>query len=460
MLAGFRWMLLASIGCTTGSRTVAPEITPPPEPTPVTATTSLCENPVDLGNGFVSCASGAVDRRASVALDPSANRLPTCAGDEDWFSCTTDAECTDGPNGQCSSFAPGPFDTGLSEHCGCTYGCSTDADCAVGEACLDGAMALSAGLAWAQCVPAECQTGDDCTSGSCGVSEVYDGCWTSVKLACRTADDTCTTNDDCEGALTCGNLPNTDTYACSTYECVVGRPLRVDDANRRASTTRREDWQDGAVPGVPRDAEVAAHWSAIAADEHASVASFSVVALELLHLGAPPDLLLACHEAAADEVRHAATMYRLASAAAGSPVGPGPLDVRGVTPRTDVEAVLVGLIEEAAVNETLSAGLAMLEASEAQDPTLRALLTGIAHDEQRHAQLAWRTLRWLLDTHPELTDLARTTFATAVERFVAATPSTLHRPTLGILGGDARTRAVSRIADQVVRPAAAALLDA
>ena len=45
------------------------------------------------------------------------------------------------------------------------------------------------------------------------------------------------------------------------------------------------------------------------------------------------------------------------------------------------------------------------EAAEAahrcKDPVVKAVLVKIAADEARHAALAWRSLRWLVERHPE-----------------------------------------------------------
>jgi hypothetical protein len=112
--------------------------------------------------------------------------------------------------------------------------------------------------------------------------------------------------------------------------CVVGRPLRIDGEVSLAGVTERCDWvaaldlPPSALSPVAR-AALAAHWQADAELEHASVAAFARVTLELMALGAPADLLARTAEAQADEIRHAKECFALASAYAGRAIGPGML---------------------------------------------------------------------------------------------------------------------------------------
>lgn len=193
----------------------------------------------------------------------------------------------------------------------------------------------------------------------------------------------------------------------------VGRPFTVADEIRTAPVAHRRDWTgpadiDLADLDATARATLVRHFLAMAAGEHASVASFHRVALELLHLGAPPQLLLDTHQAASDEIRHAQVAFGLAERFSGQAHGPGPLDVRGAL---DVDlgpqGVMRRLVDEACVGETIGA-LWLREASQrTADPALTAMLGGIAQDEETHAALGWRTLRWLLGQHPELRSEAR-----------------------------------------------------
>ena len=68
-------------------------------------------------------------------------------------------------------------------------------------------------------------------------------------------------------------------------------------------------------------AVLAEHWTQEAAFEHASIASFARLTLDLLSVGAPPDLLDAAR-ATLDEIEHARITFALATATAGSPGRP------------------------------------------------------------------------------------------------------------------------------------------
>jgi len=92
--------------------------------------------------------------------------------------------------------------------------------------------------------------------------------------------------------------------------CVVGRPMRVEGSLRAASPVARGDWSDGARPdvrgltGVQRKV-LAEAWATTGAGEHASVAAFARLSLELMRFGAPSELVADAHRAAMDEVQHA-----------------------------------------------------------------------------------------------------------------------------------------------------------
>src|SRR5690606_11627701 len=121
--------------------------------------------------------------------------------------------------------------------------------------------------------------------------------------------------------------------------------------------------------------------------------------LELLSLGAPPELILAGRMAIADELHHARRCFALASRYAKVPLGPGPLPLPRHPGRVDPVAVAPAVFEGGCVNESVAAAEAAIAAAECRDQQARATLERIAADEREHAALAWKTLRWLLDTH-------------------------------------------------------------
>src|SRR5262249_43755535 len=143
-------------------------------------------------------------------------------------------------------------------------------------------------------------------------------------------------------------------------------------------------------------AALAAHWLEVGALEHASVASFARFTLDLLALGAPATLVADAQRAGADEVDHARLAYGLASAYAGRTLGPGPLDLHALALGADVQAVVRSLVIEGCVGETLGVAEALALRDHAVDAALRAVHARIAADEQRHAELSWQALAWLL----------------------------------------------------------------
>jgi hypothetical protein len=137
--------------------------------------------------------------------------------------------------------------------------------------------------------------------------------------------------------------------------------------------------------------------------EHASIAAFARFSLQLLALGAPPDLVEACTQALADETAHALLCFGIASAYAGRAIGPGPLDVSRSLEVTSLVDVVDLVIAEGCFGETSAALEAFEAADAATDPVIVAAYSRIAADEQRHAELAFRFLRWAFEREPRTT---------------------------------------------------------
>lgn len=144
-------------------------------------------------------------------------------------------------------------------------------------------------------------------------------------------------------------------------------------------------------------AEAAAQWLQDAAMEHASVGSFSRATLELMAVGAPPELLLDCQRAAIDEIDHAKACVEIAVACGGEPTSFGPLDVP--PPRAaDLARLAADTFVEGCVGETTAALWVDRAASAVSNEALRAVLIRIAKDETKHSALAWCTVRWAIET--------------------------------------------------------------
>ena len=216
-----------------------------------------------------------------------------------------------------------------------------------------------------------------------------------------------------------------------TVECTcVGRPLMVDGAARTAKALRGggRGWQRsdaGDVSDLPPATRraLAAVFAEDALGEHASIASFSRFALELMALGAPADLVAGAHRAALDEVRHAQITFGLASAFLGSPLGPGQLACDALPLRADLASFAQALAVEGCVGETLAAILASARAEAATDGRVAGSLASIAEDEARHAELAWSALAWVLRVGGnEVGRLAFAALSREVARVLAAPP--------------------------------------
>jgi hypothetical protein len=206
--------------------------------------------------------------------------------------------------------------------------------------------------------------------------------------------------------LSCGPDPNSDLccyFGAATIEddFCEGRPFVVDGATRTASLEARSDWAEAreldlAALTETERAALAQRWEESALFEHASVASFSRFLLELLSLGAPPDLVREAATALRDEVRHAELCFGIASALRGTAVGPGVLDTSQASdaPPRGAEEIVYAAAREGCIGETLSALVAQAALEAATDPGVRLALSEIVADELRHAELAWRFVAW------------------------------------------------------------------
>jgi hypothetical protein len=179
----------------------------------------------------------------------------------------------------------------------------------------------------------------------------------------------------------------------TNQECAVGRPYLEHGTYRSAAL------RSGELDGPILDARRAALWAKAGAEEHASVASFSRLALELMALGAPTELLADVQRAALDEVRHAEACWELARHFGGRRVTPGefpftaPIDVR----LTHAELAYAAA-REGCLGETLGAHLAAAVAELAPEPHVQRVLESIATEEAEHAVLSFRIVAWALRT--------------------------------------------------------------
>ena len=250
---------------------------------------------------------------------------------------------------------------------------------------------------------------------------------------------------------------------------VHGRPLTVNGVPRVAPSTRNDDWFEvvevdltGLTPN--ERTQLAAAWQQAGLYEHASVASFARFALELMALQAPPELLLEATRAQADEVLHARACFSMASAFSNAQLGPGELNLSGVMNReVNAKEVLVQTILEGCINETLAAAEAAWLSERATLAPIHRVQKQIAEDESRHAALGWKTVRWILQLHPELAGSAQDAFAKGRRRLSAHSPDGSEDAWMapyGCMPTAERSALVADVWKQVIDPCAQALLQA
>jgi hypothetical protein len=250
--------------------------------------------------------------------------------------------------------------------------------------------------------------------------------------------------------------------------CPGGRVLRGPEGPVTAAPARRDDWlAPDAIQVVAIAPEIraalGAHWEREAAFEHASVASFARASLGLLAAGAPPDLVAAAHAAAIDEIEHARIGYALASAYGGRPRGPGALPAIAPLGDGSLETLAAETLIDACAGES-TAALALREAcAAAEDEGVRALLSRIAGDEERHAELAWRTVAWAARAGGEPVARALRGAIAELERELLTGGADDHDLGLdlsahGVLGPAAQRANRRRAVAEVVIPCARALL--
>jgi rubrerythrin len=224
-------------------------------------------------------------------------------------------------------------------------------------------------------------SGDGMTSGQASTSAEGTG-GSSVGDGSTGGDPTGTTGGEdptgSTGAVTMGStgMEETVTLRCEFQEYCLGG--RGHEALRSRPTASGED-------------RLGRWLAATAHSEAASVVAFLAMADELAAHGAPEDLVRRAREAAQDEVAHARTMTRLALARGASVQAPsfGTIEIR------DLTAIALENAAEGCVRETWAALEAAHQARTATDPELRQVMTRIAADEARHAELSHDLDAWI-----------------------------------------------------------------
>lgn len=205
-----------------------------------------------------------------------------------------------------------------------------------------------------------------------------------------------------------------------------GRPFLVGGQARVAPLRPTEDWLARDLAPLDAAGTLDAHtaqalaeaWLADARMEHASVAAFGRFLLQLLGLGAPAAMVRDAALAALDEERHAELCFTVAARIGGVALGPAPLALDGALSKYSLGETIEEVVLEGCVGETLAAVLASRQLEGAREPAVAQALERISADEARHAELAWRFVRWALDVGgEEARARAAAAFEAALRRF-------------------------------------------
>ncbi len=182
-----------------------------------------------------------------------------------------------------------------------------------------------------------------------------------------------------------------------------GRLLRI--RNRATLPVRQtgQGWHDNTsvdVEGLTtlERATIGEAWHLAARMEHASVPAFAQLSLHLAALGAPARLLRESHLAAIDEITHAQHCFAIARQISGQPWTAGSIPELGARESGPVtlEALAIGSLVDGCLGEGIAARIAASSAELVSDPAIREVLSKIAVDERRHAELGWSVLAWCL----------------------------------------------------------------
>lgn len=172
--------------------------------------------------------------------------------------------------------------------------------------------------------------------------------------------------------------------------CSEGRPYR--GACGEAQRARVE-----CAPGFDARAPRALTWARRATEECASVPAFLQLALELLELDAPVELVERAVRAADEELGHTRDAAQLAERFGGAPVRllPPAFRRRPALPRRQaLERVARESFRDGCVNEGLAALIAQREAQSSPFLDEARVSERIAREEAGHARLARDVLRW------------------------------------------------------------------
>lgn len=187
--------------------------------------------------------------------------------------------------------------------------------------------------------------------------------------------------------------------AGATWQPSCGRPLRVRGRRCVTPLATTDEWiADVEVAPVPAPVLpiLRTVWTQEAQAEHAAIAAFAKLSLELIALGAPPDLVIRAHRAALQEVQHARLCFGVASAYAGTTLGPAPLPEALAGDTVDLDRVAREALLDGCLREGLAAEIAATGASTAIDPAIARVMRIQAREEAQHAELCRAIVKWAI----------------------------------------------------------------
>jgi hypothetical protein len=241
-----------------------------------------------------------------------------------------------------------------------------------------------------------------------------------------------------------------------------------------APLAARDDWRLGSVDDLTANLDASAQppdslspalasaWTDAALEAHAAVAFYARFSLQLMGLGASPQLLTGAASAMADEVAQAQACFSLARRYAGSEVGPGPLRSADAPVDLDLTSIVIEVVQRGCIGEAVSALSAREALEHCQDAATREVLVRRQAVKAQQAQLAWRFVAWALrGAGRELPDQVRVAFLTALSSPKAAAPLGARDRALlryGVLSDAQRAALEQRILRDAVLPCMEALL--
>ena len=205
-----------------------------------------------------------------------------------------------------------------------------------------------------------------------------------------------------------GNLVMTGFGMLIAYISTVGfsrgRQLRRFGRVVLPSLRSSPDWTtpEMTLDAAGAPAGLADQWRENGKTEHASVAAFARLTLDLMALGAPPSLVAAANRDALDEIRHTELCFSIARSLDGKSVSPGPFPQAqrvATLPRSPTFALAklaVDSLVDGALHEGVSARIIAKLAQRCEVTAIRAALKEIAADEGRHAAHGWAVVAWCL----------------------------------------------------------------